>query len=148
MDKQLNFKAGDLLPAFSRVFGGFERIQLKKLNLTAPQSYTLLVIQESELINMNDLSNKARVSQTTMSRMIDNLVRDGFVERLRNESDRRIVEVRLTGKGADKVYELKEFLDLAGKNVIQKISPDKQLQVAESIVILLDVMEKVFIRPE
>lgn len=139
---------GDMLPAFGRVFTAFEKLQLHKINLTVPQSYTLLTIFENKTISMNELSNKSRVTQTTMTRIIDNLVRDGYVARNRKEEDRRVVEVELTAQGQQKVKELKKLLDETGMKVFVKVPEEKRLQVAESLVILLDIMEEVLIKPE
>jgi len=48
---------------------------------------------------MREIADKARVRQSTMTVMIDKLIKKGFVERSRSEEDRRIVMVQLTEKG-------------------------------------------------
>ena len=48
---------------------------------------------------IGELGKNARVKSSTMTDMIDRLEKDGIVERIRDDGDRRVVKVRLTDKG-------------------------------------------------
>lgn len=50
---------------------------------------------------MNQLSERMSLARSTMTRVVDTLVRDGILERVRDREDRRLVEVQLTEKGKD-----------------------------------------------
>ncbi|MFC1591305.1 MarR family winged helix-turn-helix transcriptional regulator [Thermodesulfobacteriota bacterium] len=48
---------------------------------------------------IGELGENARVKRSTMTDMVDRMERDGIAERVRDPEDRRLVKVRLTGKG-------------------------------------------------
>lgn len=50
-------------------------------------------------VNPADLADRANVTRSTMTGLIDTLERAGFVEREHASDDRRMMRVRLTGKG-------------------------------------------------
>ena len=55
--------------------------------------------QDKNCFSMKELANNIGVKLTNMTMMVDNLVKDGMVERGRDEKDRRKVMVHLTPKG-------------------------------------------------
>ncbi len=69
----------------------------------------LSVLEEHEPMSAGDLALRAGFSGAAISRMLDPLVADGFVERARSEADRRVVIVSLTDKGRDAVEERRHF---------------------------------------
>lgn len=76
-----------------------DRVCTERLNITGSQGYTLLAIPEGDSISVNDLSLKMKLASSTMTRMVDQLVQCGLVERQPDAEDRRIVRVRLTEQG-------------------------------------------------
>lgn len=54
---------------------------------------------DSEAYPIGALGKNARVKSSTITDMVDRLERDGLAERVRDSSDRRVVNVRLTDKG-------------------------------------------------
>ena len=54
---------------------------------------------------MSELAECSQTSQTSLTGIVDRLEERGLVERVRSESDRRVVEVRLTAQGVDLIAE-------------------------------------------
>ena len=54
-------------------------------------------------LGMTELAKRIMFSPSGLTRVIDRLVRDGFVERLRDTADARVVFARLTENGRDTV---------------------------------------------
>lgn len=80
--------------------------------LRPPQAVFLIVLADRGPVTMSEMAKDAKVHPTVVTRFLDRLVRKGFVERQRDESDRRVVQVDLTAKGrkaADML--LKSYLD-------------------------------------
>jgi DNA-binding MarR family transcriptional regulator len=48
---------------------------------------------------MGELARRAAVTEKTATGLVDRLERDGLVQRLRDEADRRVVRVRPTPRG-------------------------------------------------
>jgi len=67
--------------------------------VTLAQCHTLLEVYSHESINLNDLSEKLFLDKSTVSRTIDSLVKNGTVNRVIPEENRRKVTISLTKKG-------------------------------------------------
>ncbi|MFA0519767.1 MarR family winged helix-turn-helix transcriptional regulator, partial [Vibrio sp. 10N.222.55.E8] len=69
--------------------------------LTGPQLILMRAIQEMGNVTIKELSNQTNVSQATTTTIIDRLELNGYVQRVRSESDRRKVHANLTEKGQE-----------------------------------------------
>jgi len=68
----------------------------------------MFLLRDLQPCSMNDLAKAAGFSAPSISRMLEALEADGFVFRVRSESDRRLVMVALTDLG-------RELVDARGK---------------------------------
>jgi DNA-binding MarR family transcriptional regulator len=73
------------------------------LDLTLPQMITLFAIHERGSCRMSCLADITQQSAGTLTGIIDRLIDDGLVARVRNETDRRVVEVVLTPQGQERL---------------------------------------------
>jgi DNA-binding MarR family transcriptional regulator len=71
----------------------------EKYDLTQPQIFTLWQLKENGPMTMGELSETIAVTHGVATRMVDRLVKKGMVERRRDEKDRRVVLISLTGLG-------------------------------------------------
>lgn len=83
---------GKLLPALQREFG-----------LTESQIAVLEALKHLGPLQQGELGQKILRSGSNVTTVVDNLERDGLVQRTRDASDRRIQIVQLTEKGRDLV---------------------------------------------
>ncbi|SMX50434.1 HTH-type transcriptional regulator MhqR [Maliponia aquimaris] len=67
--------------------------------VTAVQLRVLQIIAEKGQATPKEISVRMRVSQATMTSLVDKLVRDGMVVREKSEQDRRQTNVHITPKG-------------------------------------------------
>ncbi|ACS99610.1 MarR family winged helix-turn-helix transcriptional regulator [Paenibacillus sp. JDR-2] len=72
-----------------------------KHNLTALQLLVLRVLHESPEIRMSELAEKLNVGNSTMSGIVDRMVKAGILERERTEADRRAMTMKLTERGKE-----------------------------------------------
>lgn len=70
-----------------------------EIDLTLPQMITLFAIHDSGTCRMSTLAEVTQQSAGTLTGIVDRLIDDGLVARVRNASDRRVVEVTLTPEG-------------------------------------------------
>ncbi|QNO14667.1 MarR family transcriptional regulator [Alkalicella caledoniensis] len=136
-------EVGKMVQHLVRVMQLFERDQIKPHGFTSSQSYILIELKKSKQLTMNELSEKMNVTTSTMTRLINNLVRDKYVERYKDEDDRRIVLVRLTQGG----IEVAEKLELAISDYYRRIVdslPEGQIDdVLRSVSLLIKAFDKV-----
>jgi DNA-binding MarR family transcriptional regulator len=117
-------------------YGICDRVTIQQLGVTASQGYILLAIPETDSISMNDLSIKMRVANSTMTRMVDQLVQKGKVNRTADNQDRRIVLIRLTEQGKDVRIKLKSTLQDFFSQVLGDLPEDQRGEILHSLEVL------------
>lgn len=95
--------------------------RLKKLGVTRVQWIALYYLGKEEYISQKELAKKMKVKESSIARLIDRMERDGLVERIRNQQDKRFINLSLTAKGKELTIKLlpegKVFQDLLYKNI-------------------------------
>lgn len=133
---------GDMVRRLVRLFQLFERDQIKVYGFTTTQCYTLLEIEKSTQIAMSELSEKMNLNASTMTRIMDPLVRDGYIVRQKSTEDRRLVLVSLSEKGKESAEALNKSVNAYYKKVIQNIPTGKLDDILRSTDHLVHAFEK------
>jgi DNA-binding MarR family transcriptional regulator len=98
----------ELGAAFRRVFRSLNRLRgrdthLGGSELSHAQFELLIELDERGELSAGDLATAARLAPATVTPMLDHLADSGHVERVRSETDRRVVVSRLTPQGRRKI---------------------------------------------
>jgi DNA-binding MarR family transcriptional regulator len=72
----------------------------RRVELTGPQLTVLKVLEGVGDLSLSELSERIRAQNSTVTGIIDRMEREGLVVRARSTEDRRVVNIRLTEKGA------------------------------------------------
>ena len=72
---------------------------LKQLNLTYTQYVTMMVLWEKETVNEKDLVNALYLKANTLTDLLKNLEKKGFVSIKKAENDKRNIVISLTEEG-------------------------------------------------
>ena len=94
--------------AFRRVFRSFNRLRGRGTHLGASElshaQFELLIeLFERGELAAGELAAAARLTPATVTQMLDHLAEQGHVERVRSQTDRRVVVSRLTPQGKRKI---------------------------------------------
>jgi DNA-binding MarR family transcriptional regulator len=135
-DKQV-LSARRSFTRLARFFSQLLREQLTCGPLTIQQFYSLEVLEGGPL-TMRDLADQVGLHQSTMSRVVDRLERNGYVDRKRDSREKRMVEVSLTGEGR-KLY---RFLDRECKGVTSELLGSLPADRRKDCVDALDLLAK------
>ncbi|HCC78532.1 MAG: hypothetical protein A2X25_09450 [Chloroflexi bacterium GWB2_49_20] len=122
-----------------------DQMCMGQYRVTASQGYTILTLPESERITMNALSEAMGLANSTMTRMIDQLVDKGFVRRTADDEDRRVVRVSLTEKGQEIRHNLEEAQQYFFGKVLTEIPQNERhgiLQVLERVIAAIEKVRK------
>lgn len=112
------------------------------LGLSLTRLRTLAVIRRIENCSMNDLALFTGVDRTTLTRAVDQLVRDGLVERWSPARDRRRVNVALSAKGEALHADAFKRLAMANRGALDKLGEAEIRQAARVLQqVLRAVME-------
>src|SRR3989339_353374 len=106
-------KFEELMPQFHKVICGTEECGLEEMSLTPHQFIVLKSIRDLGKCNMSELSVSLGVTMGNTTGLVDRLIKEGYVAREHDPGDRRIVIVKLTGKGkkiTEKIIERKSSM--------------------------------------
>jgi DNA-binding MarR family transcriptional regulator len=109
-DVELERYTQDLWDTIMRIMHNFRTgmSAWEEVGLTFPQTILLLELQRAGRCSMGELAKRLSITQSVATRMVDLLLEKGLVERSRDESDRRLVLVAPTRKGAGIARELEK----------------------------------------
>ncbi len=133
---------GDLLQKTVRIFQMFEKEQIKVHGFTHSQCYMLLEIFKHGSLTINEISSKMNLEISTITRIMDNLVRDNLILRQRSVQDKRIVEAVLTAQGKQAALNLQESITTYYQNVISNLPRGHVREVMSAVESLLSALEK------
>jgi DNA-binding MarR family transcriptional regulator len=136
-----NDELDELGAAFRRVFRSLNRLRgrdthLGGAELSHAQFELLIELDERGELSAGDLAIAARLSPATVTPMLDHLAESGHVERVRSETDRRVVVSRLTPQGARKIEAKREAWRSRWENALEGVQRE-DLRAATRVLDLL-----------
>lgn len=86
---------------------------------------TMLVLDLRGEISMSDLAYELGAPLSTLTSIINRLLRKSYIERNRSNQDGRVSLVKLTSTGANLVNQAKTNIDLQFKQIEQALTPEE-----------------------
>jgi DNA-binding MarR family transcriptional regulator len=107
-----------------------------EIGLTMPQMVTLFAIRGASTCRMSELAEITQQSAGTLTGIVDRLIDDNLVGRVRDVEDRRVVQVTLTSHGEDRVARVEQARREDMERMLQQFSLD-QLGELEGLLHML-----------
>lgn len=131
----------DLIPILHRKLFRPSCLQ-GKCELTPLQFISLMLIIDGEAFTMTELAEKVQISKQQMTPIMDKLVSLGFVERVQDGADRRIINLVVTLAGEQFLQEhLHRVGDVMQSRMSELADVDVQ-KLARAVEQLAEVCEK------
>ena len=121
---------GELLKQFLIDLQSLFRVRTKKLNVTLSQ-ITLISSIPIDGINMSNLSRRIGVDNSTLTRLIDILIRNKIVRKIKNPKDSRSFIILLTKNGEELQFKIDQEIDKFGSKLYNKIPMEDQDEIKE-----------------
>ncbi len=121
---------GELLKQFLIDLQSLFRSHTKDLKITMPQVMLVSSIP-TDGIDMTSLAQQIGVDNSTMTRLIGVLIKDGIVVKKKNPRDGRSMLVLLTNRGESLQYKLEVEIDKFGSDLFRKVPMEDQEEVKE-----------------
>ena len=102
LDHQLCFALYAATHSLTRAY----RVSLEPLGITYTQYLVMLVLWENDGISVGKIAQRLELDSATLTPMLKRLEVAGFVTRVRNSKDERIVEIKLTDTGKQLQHEI------------------------------------------
>ena len=101
MDEKINIVNAQLVRVFNDILT-IEESELKKSqfsDLSIKEMHTIEAIGVGDNKTTGEVAKTLSVTVGTLTVAVNNLVKKGYVDRVRSDSDRRIVRLKLTNRG-------------------------------------------------
>ena len=115
------------------ICGLFDRDEFK---FTKTQQLILMTLWLHKKLSLTELSEQICTSNEQATRAVGQLVKSGFVNRVKNQTNRRSIEISLTQKGVDLI---KDAQATAAKRIPQRFNELSD----EDAKTLVDCLEKI-----
>lgn len=132
----------NLMRAFDKNIGALEKTQLACCGATIGQCHAVMEIGLAGQISLIDLANVLNLDKSTMSRTVNGLVENEWIERITDPENRRYVKLTLSQKGQLLHEQISSVLNAYFGNIMKDIPEDKREQVAESLELLIHALNK------
>ena len=119
------------------------RLMSRQAGLTVPQLLVLRAIEriEAEEVTVAAVADTVQLSRSTVSGVVERLVRAGLIDRVRSERDRRRVHLTVTPRGRAALDQTPKPLQDGFLGRLDALEPDERealLAALERIVTLMD----------
>lgn len=115
--------------------------EYKDVNLTGPQGMLLGTLAHSGEMKISDLSEKLSLSNSTVSGILDRLEKQGLVERIRSEGDRRVVYVRITPEFEKVAQQRFKIIERKIEEKMSKATPEELDSILQGLKTLEKLLE-------
>ncbi len=95
------------------------------ISLTLPQMVTLFAIRSAGTCRMSELAEITQQSAGTLTGIVDRLIVDNLVGRVRDIDDRRVVQVTLTPQGEAHLERVEQARREDMERILQHFSPEQ-----------------------
>lgn len=92
-------KLNEIMPVLMREFARMQPAEVYKDKITLPQILILQHLNSQDPVKMTDIANFMKVTTAAATGIINRLVNSGYVLRVLDEKDRRVIKVKITPKG-------------------------------------------------
>lgn len=131
-------KINEIMPVIAREFIRHQVGELSKGKITPPQLLALDFVHKQSELKMTDLAHLLGVTSAAITGIADRMVKYGYLVRVFDPADRRIIKVKLTLKGEQLLNRVNRARREMVVNVFSKIS---QAEREEYLKILTHVYE-------
>ena len=122
-----------ILHSYNEISKSINPPSLQQIELTSAQIKALTSFHGVEEYTMSDLSQNLGVTLPTTTSMINRLIQFGFIERKRDNNDRRVVKVKPTVRGRAILRKLMEERRIALELLLQALNNEELRTFLESI---------------
>lgn len=122
---------------FVRMFGIMDALNKPVGRPLSVSQVMALEELESTRLTVWELANKLMLERSSVSRLVDKLIKEGFVCREVNEKNRREIHLSLTDNGEKTIHQLREQSIEFYQNVLMNLPEPEQKKVVEGFELLI-----------
>ena len=137
-----------LIPVFMKAIKQIQSEVLQGHDLSNVHMQIMFILNSEGQLNMSALGKKLMAPKPNVTVFIDKLIEHGHVERLYSDADRRIISIRLTEAGRNRINEHMKDMKNYFKGIITRYSEKDLETLKKSLEDINFFVEKYKIRKE
>ena len=124
-------------------FNALQRGEKRCFGLTDSQCFLVELLQRLGCCSVRDLAQGLGLDQSTVTRGVAVLERDGLVRRARDEEkDRRRVFISLSKRGREMAAKLEICTENFCEDILQRVSPESREEMSRALRVLVDALDE------
>jgi DNA-binding MarR family transcriptional regulator len=112
------------------------------IELTESQCIVGVFVKKRGSCSMSEIATELRVSLSAITGIIDRMVKHGYVERLRDDSDRRLVIVQLTEKGLQVLDRSQQHIQYQLRTILEVLNEEDRAVFLGFIQKIIDALQQ------
>ena len=133
-------RISEIMPFIMREFSRRQANELYKGKITVPQFFILDYLYTQDGSRMTDLAKFMHVTTAAMTGIVERLVKCGYVVRIPEPDDRRIIKVKITPRGLELVKRICHQRRQMTINIFGKLSEDDRKEYLRLLTRLRDIL--------
>lgn len=120
-----------------------EHLMMRRSEITGmpePHYRLLYYLDSTSMVPMKDLGDLMHVSKTYITKIVDALSLEKFVERHPDAQDRRIIHIMITKKGKKRIKEARELIKKEIRKELSVLTPHDYETIIRSLDSFLSVV--------
>ncbi len=110
---------------------------MRPQRVTVSRYRTLAILMELTDLTINELARHSSIERSALSRLLDQLEREGLISRRLRATDRRALEIRITPKGRDAYLAMRPVRREVLKRATEGIAPGELERMRTVIQLML-----------
>lgn len=109
-------------------------------NVTNTQKHILMLLEDQNITN-KDISIKLNITQAAVTKAIKSLIKDGFIESVKDKNDARVLRYKLSENAKDIANTHKQHHDRSLntlKNIVSEYTDDEKLIISDFLDRILE----------
>lgn len=106
--------------------------------------FVISILKKHDALSMSEIGRRLSMPKPHVTGLVDKLIFEGFVERVSDPSDRRIVNIKLTAKGAKNLLSIKNIISEDLRKRLLKLDEKKLEILSESSQQVKEILISLF----
>jgi DNA-binding MarR family transcriptional regulator len=111
--------------------------------MKAAQYRTLGILMKSGILPMSELGKRQYISKPYMTVLVDQLIIDGYAERIPDARDRRVINIAITQKGKKHLKQAFSIYKEDVKQLLSSLGPEDLDELLRSLETLSCILSKI-----
>lgn len=121
----------------------FDTFDKKKYHITRTQQIIMLSLSVCNTLTMSQLASKINTSNEQATRAVAQLVDKGFIVRMQNPANRRVINIKLTPQAESFMEKIKKGIKEDFVKRFESISDDDMKRFNEALLTVDSILKKV-----